>query len=143
VDDIQSRGVAVEHVVSALRETVEQLLELGRAEAGAAGAAGADGAGAGASLLTFLLTNGSLMLGYCRGRELAYSTHKRRCPERETCYAFEEARCERPARDGIVKHLIVTSERTEEGHNVWQELGEDEYVAVGPGMNLTRARLLG
>lgn len=132
VEDVQSRGVSAEHAICALRETVERLLE--------AAPAGADGE---PSLLTFLLTNGNLMLGYRNGKELFFSTYKQRCPERETCYAFEEARCEREVTDGIVKHLIVTSERLELGYNVWQALDNDELVAVGHGMGFTRRRLLG
>jgi glutamine amidotransferase len=132
VEDVQSRGVSAEHAVCALRETVERLFE--------AAPVGADGE---PSLLTFLLTNGNLMLGYRNGKELFFSTYKQRCPERETCYAFEEARCEREVTDGIVKHLIVTSERLELGHNVWQELDNDELVVVGHGMGFKRQRLLG
>jgi predicted glutamine amidotransferase len=128
VDDIHNRGVGTRRVVDALRSTIEQLTAM---DAG-------DG-----SLLTFLVTNGEVMLGYRRGRELFYSTHKSRCAERDTCPAFEAERCEREPNDGIVKHLILASEMPDEGPNVWQELAEDGYVAVGHGMNLTRGVLNG
>ena len=127
VDDVHSQGVGTRRVADALRRAVQQLLEL-------------DG-GAG-SLLTFLVTNGKVLLGYRRRRELFYSTHKSRCGERDTCPAFEVTRCEQEPRDGIVKHLILASETPDEGPNVWQELEEDGFVAVGHGMNLTRGRLL-
>ena len=44
--------------------------------------------------------------------------------------------------DGIVKHLLVTSEQIAEGPNVWVEMSDGDYVGVDFGMNLKRGRLL-
>ncbi len=129
VADVSHVGVSLERTLAALRETVELIRSI------------ADGEAKEASLLNFLLTNGSLMVGFRHGKELFFSTCKTRCAERETCYAFDPDRCEKVVTDGLVKHLIVTSEPVSEGSNVWQELSDGDYVAVGHGMHFSRGRL--
>lgn len=87
--------------------------------------------------LTFVLTNGDTMFAMQGGLTLHYSTHKKRCPERETCKSFA-ALCETEAKDGeIVNHLIVSSEPLQ-GDNVWFKLQPGEMVAVDKQMRLWR-----
>ncbi len=129
VEDIHNVGVNADHAITALRHTVLDLLALD-------GHQDEDNP----TKLTVLLTNGHLMLGYRRGVELYYSTYKHRCPDRETCHAYEPARCEHEVRDGIVKHLVLASEVIGTT-NVWQLLDDNEWVAVGHGMNLRRGPL--
>ncbi|MEM6730658.1 MAG: class II glutamine amidotransferase [Myxococcota bacterium] len=91
--------------------------------------------------MTFVLTNGSTLVGYRHRKELFFSTHKTRCPDRDVCPAFEEGRCESAVEDGLVKHLVVTSERVSVGPNVWTELRDGEYVSVDHGMHFTHGTL--
>ncbi|MCC6750477.1 MAG: class II glutamine amidotransferase [Deltaproteobacteria bacterium] len=130
VDDIQDLGVDAGRALAALSETVETVLEICRRY-------GRDGD----CRLTVLLTNGSVMVGYRHRRELFFSTYKTHCPDRESCHAFDATRCEQPPRDGIVKHLIVASERLSDTGHVWQELADGEFVAVDHLMRVQRGRL--
>lgn len=131
VDDVHSEGVRADQAREALRETVEIVLD---------GAPDDDARGD--NKLNFVLTNGTLMLGFRWRRELYVSTYKTRCPERSSCFAYDPARCEAKVDDGEVKHLIIASEPLSDGPNVWEELSDGEYVCVGHGMNFQRGRLL-
>ena len=91
--------------------------------------------------LTLLTTNGNILFGYRFRRPLFFSTYKSRCPERDTCPAFEEHKCEQPVESGSVKHLILTSERIADNPNIWTALEDGDYVAVDYGMNFHRGRL--
>ena len=132
VEDICHIGIRSEIVLLALKETVEAIVSL---------APEGDGQ-YDKNNLTFLLSNGSLTVGFRWGKELLFSTYKDRCPERNTCHAFEFERCERPVKDGIIKHLVVTSENIGEGPNIWQEMTDGEYVLVDQGMNFRQDILL-
>lgn len=129
--NLQEDGVAMTHVLPALHEAVHAVRD-----------AAPDQSDDVRNMLTVLLTNGTLMLGYRWEKELYISTHKTRCPERESCYAFEAGRCEAPVgRDRIVKHMLVSSEPVSEGPNVWEALKDGEYVGVDHGMNFRRGML--
>ncbi|MEZ4272183.1 MAG: class II glutamine amidotransferase [Myxococcota bacterium] len=130
VEDIYHEGIRAEVTMDALKETVEMILEMAPEPDPRE-----------PNRLTFLLTNGSVMAALRFRRELYLSTYKSRCPERETCHAFEASRCEREVQDGIVKHLIVTSERVSDNPNVWIELQDGDYASVDFGMNFHRGVL--
>ncbi len=134
VDDLQSAGITADHAVSALRESVAEVL---------AASPPPEADPERPTRLNFLLTNGNVLIGYRRGVTLYYSTHKSRCLERESCWAYEPGRCEAAVQDGIVKHLLVSSEVIAGGTNVWEEMADDEYVCVDHGMNFKRGRLVG
>ena len=134
VADLQNPGVTADPVLAALRETVAALLDAGAED---------DEADDLPTKLNFLVTNGSVMVAYRYRVSLFYSTHKSHCPERDTCYAFVQGRCEQPVSDGIVNHLLVSSEVIEGGNNVWKTVPEDTYVAVDHGMNFRTGRLVG
>jgi len=85
--------------------------------------------------LTFLLTNGAVMVAHQGGKELHYSTYKGRCPERDTCAAYAPE-CE-AATTGHVNHLIFSSEPLQ-GENVWLRMVAGEMVGVDGGMTLYR-----
>lgn len=87
-------------------------------------------------LLTFIVTDGDVMVATQGGKELSFSTHKRRCPERERCPSLSSV-CESPSRDGQVNHLIVSSERLQ-GSNVWEELAPGDILAVDARMRAVR-----
>jgi predicted glutamine amidotransferase len=132
VDGLGDDGVGLDEVRDALRITTQLVL---------AAAPDEQAADAKHNKLTVLLTNGDLMLGYRYKKELHYSTYKARCPERDTCFAFEERLCEKPVERGVVKHLLVTSEPLAQGPNVCVALEDDHYVAVRHGMFFERGKL--
>ena len=127
VDDIQDLGVGLDRTVQALRQTVEEVTAI-------------CGDGPEHCKLSLIITNGSVLVGYRRHVQLYYSTYKTLCPERASCFAYDQKRCESEVDDGIVKHLIVASEVIS-GANVWKELRDDEYAAVDHGMNFHHALL--
>jgi len=93
------------------------------------------------ALLTLLFTDGQSLVACQGGRQLYYSTYKRRCSDREVCASLS-AECEAPTQTGRVNHLIVSSEPLQ-GENVWVELDEGDVVGVDHGMRVVRARLDG
>ncbi len=132
VGDIQHPSIGSRHLVEALRETVEEVRAI---------AAPDDTEGERPTRLNMLITNGAALVGFRFGVDLFYSTHKSHCPERALCWAYDTQRCERPVTDGIVQHLLVSSEVMSEGTNVWQEVPDGGYVCVDHGMAFHSGRL--
>jgi glutamine amidotransferase len=116
----------LEEVVPALAATVRTVREV------------TDDAAAGVkSLLTLLITNGQCMVAHQGGKELYYSTWKRRCADRDICPSLAKA-CESPiGAGGSVNHLLIASEPLQ-GDNVWEPLAEGEIVGVDWRMRLLR-----
>jgi predicted glutamine amidotransferase len=86
------------------------------------------------SLLTCILTDGGTMVGVQGGKELHYSTYKRRCSDRGACPSLSPA-CEAPTQDGFVNHLIFSSQPLS-GENVWHEMAEGDIVGVDVRMKI-------
>jgi len=86
------------------------------------------------SLLTVLLTDGGTMVGVHGGKELHYSTYKRRCSDRGVCPSLSPA-CEAPTQDGFVNHLIFSSQPLS-GENVWNEMSTGDIVGVDARMRM-------
>lgn len=84
--------------------------------------------------LSFLVSNGQIMIGHQGGKPLFFSTHKNLCAERDTCASFGRS-CEAPTRSGPVNHLVLTSEPLL-GDNVWSAMSPGQTVAVDGAMNL-------
>lgn len=85
--------------------------------------------------LTFVISNGPIMIAMNGGMSLYYSTHKKKCPERDTCGSFAHW-CENPAQgDMSVNHLIFSSEPLQ-GENIWRKLMPGELVGVDGQMKL-------
>lgn len=85
--------------------------------------------------ITFILTNGSMMVAHGGGKDLYYSTYKKRCGERDTCPSFSKE-CESAANNGsTVNHLIFASEPLQ-GENIWLKLSSGELVGVDASMKL-------
>jgi len=97
-----------------------------------------DGQG-GPALLTFMVTDGELLAAAEGGRDLYWSSYKRRCSDRERCASLSAA-CEAPTTTGHVNHFIVSSEPLQ-GENVWQPFAPGEIVAVDRGMRVHRAHV--
>lgn len=88
------------------------------------------------TFLTFLLTNGQTLIAHQGGKVLHCSTHKRRCPERDSCPYFAPE-CERRVDDGFVSHLVFSSEPLQ-GDNVWQPMRPGELIGVDWRMQMQR-----
>ncbi len=86
------------------------------------------------STLTCLLTDGDIMVGHQGGKELHFSTYKRRCADRLICKHLAPA-CEAPTQDGFVNHLIFSSQPLS-GENVWQAMDAGDIVGVDARMRI-------
>jgi glutamine amidotransferase len=91
------------------------------------------------TLLTVILTDGETMVAVHGGKDLYWSTHKRRCSDRETCPSLSPE-CEAPTVTGFVNHLILSSEPLQ-GENVWQAFEPGEVIGVDYRMRLHRTKL--
>ena len=130
VEDIYHPGIHHDVVLGALQETLTAVLAV------------APDTEKEDNCLSFLISNGQLTLGFRFNKELFFSTHKTQCPERNTCPAYESHKCEQAVREGVVKHLAITSESLSEGPNVWEEMQDRSYVLVDHGMNFFIGQLL-
>ncbi len=90
--------------------------------------------GAKPCLLTCILTDGEIMVANQGGKELYYSTYKRRCGDRDVCPSLSEE-CEAPSKSGFVNHLIFSSQPLS-GENIWVEMAEGAVVAIDGRMRL-------
>jgi glutamine amidotransferase len=88
------------------------------------------------NLLTFIVTDGTTMVAHHGGKELFFSTYKRRCADRDTCASLAPY-CEAETKSGHVNHLVLSSEVLH-GENVWTELSRGEMVGVDRRMQLVR-----
>lgn len=84
------------------------------------------------SLLTFIITNGDIMMAHEGGKPLLISTHKKSCSETNSC-SFYAPECLAPTKNGYVSHFILCSEPLQ-GENVWRDLVEGDIVAVDSHM---------
>ena len=86
--------------------------------------------------LTFVISNGPIMIALSGGISLYYSTHKNKCPERDTCPSLAPW-CETKAQGEMkVNHLIFSSEPLQ-GENVWNKIGPGEIIGVDSHMKLS------
>ncbi len=104
----------IEPVADSLRETIEGIVALSEQR------------GLERPRLTTVVTDGTVMVASCLGRELHRSTWKRHCPERDACGSYAPA-CETPQPDRRVSHFIVSSEPLQ-GQNVWERLPDGAFV---------------
>lgn len=122
---LHQSALPLEVVADAVRETIQEIERI----AGLRCYEEAD-----RLLLSFVLTNGELMLAHQGGKELFYSTYKVCCPERDSCPSFAPE-CEAPTKTGRVNHLVFSSERLH-GENVWHALTPGQLVGVDGQMRL-------
>lgn len=88
--------------------------------------------------LTLIVTNGNLMVGHRFRMPLHMSTYKTKCPESDSCAFYRQSMCEAQVDDGIVRHLVLSSEKPAENPNVWLDLEDGETVGVDWGMHFRR-----
>ena len=118
--EITQRGVRFEDTKAAIQATVEQVRSI------------ADTPDT-PSKLSFMVTNGTLILACHGGIELTYSTYKKKCSERDTCPAFS-VECENPT-DGSINHVIFASESLSD-EDIWEDLEPGQAVGVDHMMQL-------
>jgi predicted glutamine amidotransferase len=86
------------------------------------------------SYLTFILTNGPIMIGFCGGQQLYYSTYKKKCDEAATCPSYSPE-CEAPSKTGFVNHLIFSSEPLHDS-NIWIQMKPYDMIGIDKSMKL-------
>jgi len=86
--------------------------------------------------ISFIITNGKLMLAFQGGKELLFSTYKTRCLDRDHCQ-FLSPTCESPSQSGFVNHLIISSEKLS-GESIWFPIGENHFLGVDEQMQLIK-----
>lgn len=91
-----------------------------------------EGCGPKENYLTFILTNGTIMLSHCGGKQLYYSTYKKRCNDRDNCASFS-VECEAASLTGKINHLIFTSEPLS-GENIWIKMDNFQIIGVDDSM---------
>jgi hypothetical protein len=87
------------------------------------------------TFMSFVVTNGKVLLAHQGGQKLYYSTWKKRCAERDSCPSFGTV-CESETTSGFVNHFIVSSEVLQ-GENVWKEVEVGMMVGVDDRMRLS------
>ncbi len=127
--DVHRKGAKLEDVISAVRTTVDEVREVTGLDCYCQKQAEEK-----EFYLSFVLTNGHLMLAHHGGKELYYSTYKQQCPERDGCPSFSQA-CEAMTSSGFVNHFIVSSEPLH-GENVWLQMETGDISAVDWRMRL-------
>jgi len=85
--------------------------------------------------LTLVVTDGQCLGAIHGGKGLYYSTHKKRCADREKCPSLS-SECEAPTTTGYVNHLIVSSEELS-GENVWTAFREGDVLVVDHRMQVS------
>lgn len=84
--------------------------------------------------LTFIMTDGKLMIAHQGGKALQFSTYKNKCSERSTC-PYLAPECEQDRQSGHVNHLIFSSEPLQ-GENIWSVMPVGTIVGVDSFMNI-------
>ncbi len=124
---MKKRGQLDESVNSFEPKTVmEEFIELFKSLAGPLSLSKKDND---KNYISFVLTNGKSMLAYHGGKELFFSTHKRKCSERDTCSHFKPL-CESYAANADkVQHFLVSSEKIA-NENIWTALNFGEMTFI-------------
>ncbi|AYF45546.1 glutamine amidotransferase domain protein [Halobacteriovorax sp. BALOs_7] len=91
------------------------------------------------NFVSFIITNGNLMLAFNGGKKLYYSTYKNKCLDRDTCSSYSPE-CEAPTKTGFVNHLIFSSEPLS-GDNIWIDLGPKEILGIDYKMKIFKKTL--
>jgi len=85
--------------------------------------------------INLLISNGDLLCAYRHNEDLYVSTHKTRCPERDTCAAYIPSVCEQVVASGKVNHFLVSSEPIQ-SENVWRMMDNKCFVVIDRDMNM-------
>jgi glutamine amidotransferase len=124
----ETSNPSLEHAITALRACIRRVREICD-----------NGDPAQNALLTVMATNGEMLVATQGGKELYFSTYKKRCSDRDHCPSLSPV-CEAPSKTGLVNHFIVSSEPLQ-GENVWEELRLGDIVGVDRDMRMQRTHL--
>lgn len=130
--DLHQKNQPLQEIVDAVQSAVQELCAI------TGGISQGEGAADESTFLTFILTDGDTMVAHQGGKELHFSTYKKRCAKRQEC-PFWIPSCENPSRDGQVTHFMLASEPPQ-GENVWHPLEFGELLAVDASMRMHRVR---
>jgi glutamine amidotransferase len=86
-----------------------------------------------------MVTDGDTLVAVHGGKALFLSTHKHKCPERDSCPSLSPE-CEAPSKTGFVNHFILSSEPLQ-GDNVWEQLVDGTIVGIDGRMRTVRAHV--
>ena len=128
-----------DEVLAALGATLREVRILCDTDPARASIPPATGTNGDRSLLTIVVTDGSVLAAAQGGKELYYSTHKTRCADRDECPHLSPE-CEAVSATGFVNHFIVSSEPLL-GENVWVAMGHGEMMALDWRMRITRGHV--
>ncbi len=120
--------VSLEQLARACREAIAEISEL------AGPVHDRDDGPPDLTYLSFIISDGELLLAHQGGKHLYYSTYKLRCPDRDSC-AFFAPNCENPAEGGKANHLLFASEPLQ-GDNLWLPMSHGEIIGIDGDMNL-------
>jgi glutamine amidotransferase len=129
--ELHRRDCNLHEAMIAVREALDEIYEI------TGGFCEVDEGDRTQTYLTFMLTNGVMMLAHQGGKPLYYSTHKSRCSVREECPHYAPC-CEQERNSGFVSHLLMSSEPLEQGENVWRPMQPGEMVGVDWRMHFYR-----
>lgn len=128
---LDNENYPLEQLAAAIRESVAEITDI------AGPLCFDDQAGPQNNFLSFVITNGSVMLAHQGGKALYFSTHKNRCPQRESCEYYKRA-CETPPQPGEpVSHFLISSEPLS-GTNVWEAIPGGHMAGVDAAMRWQR-----
>lgn len=125
---LASQNPTLDDAMSALRETIHTVRAICDGQEPESRA-----------LLSLMATNGEMLIATQGGKELHFSTYKKRCSDREHCPSLSPV-CEVPSATGIVNHFVVSSEPLH-GENVWEELAFGDIIGVDRDMRTCRAHV--
>lgn len=129
--DIIGTHLKIEDIASSIRKAVDELVSI------VGPYCTEDKCGPSETYLTFILTNGKLMIAHQGGKHLYFSTHKKKCLDRDQCPSFSPS-CEAPPEsDGLVNHLIFASEPLS-GDNIWNQLQLGDIVGIDHRMKILK-----
>ncbi|EQC47307.1 class II glutamine amidotransferase [Bacteriovorax sp. Seq25_V] len=131
--DISDRGLKIEVVMKSVQDAFKELIKITGDVCLEKAAAPCE------NFLTFILTNGHVMVGLSAGKKLYYSTFKNKCRDRDTCPSYSPE-CEAKSETGYVNHLIFTSEPLS-GENIWIEMEDYQIIGVDNHMKLNFAKV--
>ncbi len=94
-----------------------------------------DDCGRDENYLTFILTNGDTMIAHQGGKQLYYSTYKKRCSDRANCPSYSPE-CEAATKSGYINHLIFSSEPLS-GENIWIPMERGQLIGVNHHMKIS------
>lgn len=94
------------------------------------------------TFLSFILTDGQIMICYNGGKTVYQSTYKKVCPDKTGC-SFYNNSCENPVDPSTankVNHLILSSEPIS-GTNIWSKIEVGQLIGVDKDMNYFEATI--